>query len=65
MKTKKLKVEVVETLRKVVTVEIPEELTGDDEREAAIAAAMRRYRNEEVVLSGDDYDSSRFNVVNE
>ncbi len=65
MKTKKLKVEVVETLRKVVTVEIPEELTGDDEREAAIAAAMRRYRNEEVVLSGDDYDSTRFNVVNE
>lgn len=65
MKTKKLKVEVVETLRKVVTVEIPEELTGDDEREAAIAAAMRRYRSEEVVLSGDDYDSTRFNVVNE
>ncbi|WP_301856152.1 hypothetical protein [uncultured Duncaniella sp.] len=65
MKTKKLKVEVVETLRKVVTVEIPEELTGDDEREAAIAAAMRKYRNEEVVLSGDDYDSTRFNVVNE
>lgn len=65
MKTKKLKVEVVETLRKVVAVEIPEELTGDDEREAAIAAAMRKYRNEEVVLSGDDYDSTRFNVVNE
>ena len=65
MKTKKLKVEVVETLRKVVTVEIPEELTGDDEREAAIATAMRKYRNEEVVLSGDDYDSTRFNVVNE
>lgn len=65
MKTKKLKVEVVETLRKVVTVEIPEELTGDDERAAAIAAAMRKYRNEEVVLSGDDYDSTKFNVVNE
>lgn len=65
MKTKKLKVEVVETLRKVVTVEIPEELTGDDEKAAAIAAAMRKYRNEEVVLSGDDYDSTKFNIVNE
>lgn len=38
MKTKKLKVEVVETLRKVVTVEIPEGLTGDNEIAAAIAS---------------------------
>lgn len=65
MKTKELKVEVVETLRKVVTVEIPGELTGDDERDAALAVAMRKYRNEEVVLSGDDYDSTKFNIVNE
>lgn len=65
MKTKTVNVEIVETLRKVVTVEIPDGLTGADEKAASIAAARKMYYDIEVVLSGDDHYCTEFNVVNE
>lgn len=64
-KTKTVNVEIVETLLKVVTVEVPVGLTIDDERAAALSVAMKKYRKEEVVLTADDYFSTKFSVVKE
>lgn len=64
-KTKTVNVEIIETLRKVVTVEIPSDYSGDDEIAVALAVAMKMYRYEEVVLSGDDHYGTKFNVVKE
>lgn len=61
-KTRKIQVEIVETLRRVVTVEVPDTPNSDN---MAIAEASKRYREEEIVLDADDYVDTSFNIVND
>lgn len=61
-KTRKYQVEIIETLRRVVTIEVPD---TPDAKNIAIAKASRRYREEEIVLDADDYVYTSFNIVND
>lgn len=60
--SRKFQVEIEETLRRVVTVEVPD--TPDAEN-MAIATVSKMYRNEEIVLDADDYYYTSFNIVND
>lgn len=51
----KHQIEILETLRIVVEVELPANSTID-----ARAIVMDKYYNEEIVLSADNYDSTEF-----
>lgn len=62
-KTRKYQVEIVETLRRVVTVEIPELPEIKDTECVAISIAQKMYRNEEIILDADDHVSTEFNLV--
>lgn len=61
-KTRKIQVEIVETLRRVVTVEVPDTPNSDN---MAIAEASKRYREEEIVLDSGDYVCTSCNIVND
>lgn len=61
-KTRKIQVEIVDTLRRVVTVEVPDTPNSDN---MAIAEASKRYREEEIVLDSGDYVCTSFNIVND
>lgn len=60
-KTRKIQVEIEETLRRVVTVEVPD--TPDAECEA-LSMVETEYWDEEIVLDADDYVDTSFNIVN-
>lgn len=53
----KHQVEIIETLRKVVTIELPADVDGM----AALAIVTDRYYHEDIVLSADDHVN---NVIN-
>lgn len=59
-KTRKYYVEIVETLRRVVTVDVPDVPNADN---MAIAEVSKMYREEGIVLDSDDYVCTSFNVV--
>lgn len=59
-KIRKYQVEIVETLRRVVTVEVPDTPNSDN---MAIAEASKKYREEEIVLDSGDYVCTSFNIV--
>lgn len=61
-KTSKYQVEIVETLRRVVTVEVPDTHNSDNMANAEIS---RLYREEEIVLDSGDYVCTSFNIVND
>lgn len=61
-KTRKYQVEIVETLQRVITVEVPD---TPDAKDIAIAIASKRYREEEIVLDANDYVCTSFNIVND
>lgn len=54
----KHKVEILETLRKVVEISLPENSTKD-----ARQLAMDQYHDGEIILSGDDYYDTEFNYL--
>lgn len=54
----KHQIEILETLRIVVEVELPANSTND-----ARAIVMDKYYNEEIVLSADNYDSTEFHYL--
>lgn len=58
MKMVKHKVEILETLRKVVEISLPENSTKD-----ARQLAMDQYHDGEIILSGDDYYDTEFNYL--
>lgn len=60
-KTRKYKVEVIETLSRVIEVEIPD--NGSDAECEAIAKVKQMYRNEEIVLTDNDYVCAEFKLV--
>lgn len=61
-KTRKIQVEIEETLRWVVTVEVPDTPNSDN---MAIAEVSKMYREEGIVLDSDDYVCTSFNIVND
>ncbi len=61
-KTRKCQVEVIETLSRVVTVEVPD--TCDAEN-MAISIVSKMYRNEEIVLDAEDYTCTEFKINND
>lgn len=61
-KTRKCRVEVIETLSRVVTVDVPD--TTDAEN-IAISIVSKMYRNEEIVLDSEDYAGTEFKIYND
>lgn len=59
-KTRKYYVEIVETLRRVVTVDVPDVPNSDN---MAIAEVSKMYREEDIVLDSDDYVNTSFNII--
>lgn len=60
--TRKYRVEVKETLSRVVTVEVPD--TSDAEN-IAISTVSKMYRNETIVLDAEDYAGTEFIIQND
>lgn len=58
MKMVKHQVEIIETLRKVVEIELPENSNKD-----ARQIAMDRYHDGDIILSGDNYYDTEFNYL--
>jgi predicted site-specific integrase-resolvase len=63
IETKKVQVEIVETLRRVVTVEVAIIPGVCDVENVAINIANRMYRDEEIVLDSGDYVCTSINVI--
>lgn len=63
VETKTVQVEIEETLRRVVTVDVPITPEVCDVENVAISIVNRMYRDEEIVLDSNDYVSTSFNVV--
>lgn len=57
-KTRKYKVEVIETLNRVVEVEV-----ADGSPDEAIRIVRQLYRKEEIVLTDNDYFGTEFKLV--
>ena len=52
------RVEILETLRKVVEIKLPENSTTD-----ARQKVMDQYHDGDIILSGDDYYDTEFNYL--
>lgn len=53
---KKVKVYIEETLCREIEIEVDENLSVDDRMELAEEMVTEMYRNEEIVLTSDDYN---------
>ena len=63
VETKTVQVEIEETLRRVVTVDVPITPEVCDVENVAISIANRMYRDEEIVLDSGDYVCTSINVI--
>lgn len=62
LKTRKIKVEIDEILRRVVTVEV---LDAPDAEWKALSEVQTKYWNEEIVLSADDHVHTTIQLAND
>lgn len=59
-KVKLVQVEIVETLRTVIEVEVPSTTPECDVENVAVSIAKRMYYDEEIILDSDDYVCTSF-----
>lgn len=52
---KKVKIWIEETLCKEIEIEVPDEMSVDERMEFAEEKAREMYRNQEIILTADDY----------
>ena len=60
---RKVKVSIEETLCRTVEIDVPDDIKPGDEMEYGEAKAKEMYKNEEIVLSADDFNGQRCMMV--
>jgi len=58
----KVEVYIEETLCRKVTFDLPEDMTEEERMEAAEELALRAYKNNDIVLTGDDFSGASMMV---